>query len=545
MASRESCYFYISMDCTSTRIPYRATGVFSKITLDYVDQAAPLRPFFEHSNDWAGIKAAIEARSRFKTNRKVLADQLEKQYEGVDTSDRTRENIRHLLKDTTFTITTAHQPNLFTGPLYFIYKILHTVSLAEACSQHFPAYHFVPVYYMGSEDADLDELGHFYLTGDKHVWNTRQTGAVGRMKVDKELLSLITAIEGQLSVQPYGEQLVTLLKTHFIPGATIQQATFGLVNALTKQWGVVVLIPDNAALKELMQEVFADELQQQPSIALVENTAEALAPAGYKVQAHPRDINLFYLEEGIRNRIEQTGEIYAVAGTDIRFTKEAMLLELKQHPERFSPNVILRGLFQETILPNIAFIGGGGETAYWLQLRSLFTHYKTPYPVLILRNSFMLLEEKWKEKIIRFGFSPVDLFKPADVLLNMLVNRETEHQLKLNGSLEEARRLYEQLKKQAGAIDATLVAHVEALETKAVYRLQELEKKMLRAEKRKFASQQHQLQTIRRELFPGGGLQERTESFMQYYAKWGQSFIEALYQHSLSVEQEFVIVEMK
>lgn len=533
------------MDCTSTRIPYRATGVFSKITLDYVDQAAALRPFFEHSNDWAGLKAAIEARSRFNTNRKVLVEQLEKQYEGIETSDRTRDNIRQLLKDTTFTITTAHQPNLFTGPLYFIYKILHAVSLAEACTRQFPAYHFVPVYYMGSEDADLDELGHFYLTGDKHTWNTRQTGAVGRMKVDKELLSLITTIEGQLSVQPYGEQLITLLKTYFTPGTTIQQATFGLVNALTHQWGVVVLIPDNAALKAQMNTVFADELLQQPSIGLVENTAEALAAAGYKVQAHPRDINLFYLEEGIRNRIEKSGDAYTVAGTDIRFTKDQMLQELQQHPERFSPNVILRGLFQETILPNIAFVGGGGETAYWLQLRSIFIHYTTPYPVLILRNSFMLLEEKWKEKIVRLGFSPVDLFKPADVLLNTLVKRETDHQLKLNGSLDEARRVYEQLKKQAGAIDPTLVAHVEALETRAVYRLQELEKKMLRAEKRKFASQQHQLQTIRQELFPGGGLQERTESFMQYYAKWGQSFMEALYQHSLSVEQEFVIGEFK
>lgn len=533
------------MDCTSTRISYRATGVFSKITLDYVDQAAALRPFFEHTNNWTGIKAAIEARSRFKTNRKVLVEQLEKQYQGVDASDRTLDNIRQLLKDTTFTITTAHQPNLFTGPLYFIYKILHTVSLAEASARQFPAYHFVPVYYMGSEDADLDELGHFYLTGDKHEWKTRQTGAVGRMKVDKELLSLITAIEGQLLVQPYGQQLVTLLKAHFTPGTTIQQATFGLVNALTRQWGVVVLIPDNAALKAQMHAVFADELLQQPSISLVENTAAALAAAGYKVQAHPRDINLFYLEDGIRNRIEQAGEEYTVAGADIRFTKDAMLGELEKHPERFSPNVILRGLFQETILPNIAFVGGGGETAYWLQLRSLFTHYKTPYPVLILRNSFMLLEEKWKEKITRLGFSPVDFFKPASVLLNTLVARETEHQLKLNGSLDDARRVYEQLKKQAGAIDSTLIAHVEALETKAVYRLQELEKKMLRAEKRKFSTQQQQLHAIRKELFPGGGLQERTESFLQYYAQWGQSFIEAIYQHSLSVEQEFVIVEVR
>lgn len=533
------------MDCTATRIPYRATGVFSRIALDYLDQADALRPFFAHPGNQAGIEAAIQSRQAFATNRVLLVEQLQLQYASVSVSEATQKNIQLLLEPSTFTITTAHQPNLFTGPLYFIYKIVHTVSLAAQCAREFPQYRFVPVYYMGSEDADLDELGHFYLTGDKHEWKTHQTGAVGRMKVDKELLAIIQKIEGQLLVQPFGAALIQLLKQCFTLGKTIQQATFELVNELMGEWGVVVLIPDNAALKRQMQQVFEAELLTQPSLGLVEQTAEALAAAGYKVQAHARAINLFYLEDGIRNRIEQDGEGFVIDGTSLRFTRPEMLLELEQHPERFSPNVILRGLFQETILPNIAFIGGGGETAYWLQLKSLFAHYKRPYPVLVLRNSFMLLEQKWKEKMEKLGFSPVDFFKPADAIINTLVQRETTQRLKLNGSLEETRRVYTQLKQQAGAVDASLVAHVESLETKTVYRLQELEKKMLRAEKRKFDVQQNQVQAIRKELFPGNGLQERTESFLQYYAKWGQPFIRAVYDASLGLEQEFVVLEIQ
>jgi uncharacterized protein YllA (UPF0747 family) len=215
---------------------------------------------------------------------------------------------------------------------------------------------------------------------------------------------------------------------------------------------------------------------------------------------------------------------------------------LNSHPGRFSPNVILRGLYQETILPNIAFIGGARETAYWLQLKDLFDHYKIPFPVLVLRNSFLIVEKKWQEKISHLGFAVEDFFMHEQELMNRLVAKESKNSIKLNGSLDKLEQLYGSFKKQAAAIDTTLEKHVDALKVRTFDRLHELEKKMLRAEKRKFADQQRQIHTIKEQLFPASGLQERYENLCYYYAKWGSSFIQQLYEHSLSLEQELVII---
>jgi uncharacterized protein YllA (UPF0747 family) len=184
------------MDCISTRIPYRQTGSFSKTVVDYIDQHASLKEFFNYPPTIQGIKKAIEDRKKFNYDRNVLVQELRKQYSAVALSEKTKNNIEALASKNTFTFTTAHQNNIFTGPLYFIYKILHTIKLAEYCKTNLPDTTFVPVFYIGSEDADLDELNHVYVGGEKLTWNTKQTGAVGRMKVDKELIKLIGLMEG-------------------------------------------------------------------------------------------------------------------------------------------------------------------------------------------------------------------------------------------------------------------------------------------------------------------------------------------------------------
>jgi bacillithiol synthase len=537
--------FTTTMDCTAQRIPYRQTGKFTNIVLDYLDHAANLKPFYAHAPTLQGLQKAIDARKKFNTNREILVQELKKQYATVSPSIPVQKNIESLLSENTFTVTTAHQPNIFTGPLYFIYKILHTIKLAEHLAASFKEYKFVPVFYMGSEDADLDELGHIYLDGEKISWNTKQTGAVGRMKIDKELIKLIDRISGRVLVEPNGAEIIQLVKESYTEGAQIQDATFKFVNSLFAEYGLLVLIPDNATLKNQMLKIFEDDLNNQTASGIVEKTAQQLQAAGYKAQAHPREINLFYLKDNLRGRIEKTKDKFIVHNSSLTFSEKEMQDELKNHPERFSPNVILRGLYQETILPNIAFIGGGGETAYWLELKDLFDHYLVPFPALILRNSFLAIENKWQDKMNKLGFAAEDFFQPVDALVNKLVKRETANELKLNGVFEETNLLYEQLKKKAAPVDSTLTKHIDALKAKSIHRLQELEKKMMRAEKRKFIDQQRQIATVKENLFPKNGLQERIDNIIPYYAKYGSSFIQQLYKRSLSLEQEFVILSEK
>jgi bacillithiol biosynthesis cysteine-adding enzyme BshC len=529
------------MDCTATNLSYQQTGYFSKLITDYLRRDESLIPFYAHALSMEGIKSSIHDREQFKTNRTVLVSELKKQYADVKVSDIVQQNIEKLSKENTFTITTAHQPVIFTGTLFFIYKILHAVKLANYLGKELPQYNFVPVYFMGSEDADLDELGHIYLDNEKIIWDTNQKGAVGRMKT-KGLEKIITRIEGEFSIQPFGKELIDVLKEYYLNSPDIQTATFKLVNNLFSEYGVIVLIPDNANFKSLMQPVFEDDLLKQTASSVVEKTISTF-PEKYKVQANPREINLFYLKDDIRELIELKNEKYEVRNTNIQFTKEEIVAELKNNPERFSPNVILRGLFQSTILPDIIFIGGGGETAYWLELKNLFENYSVPYPMLVIRNSFLIIEKKWKEKIIKTGFTVTDIFKPENELLNDLVKKESINQLNLEKEIEAAENYYLKLKSIAATVDPTLVQHVEAMQTKALKEIKEFEKKLLRNEKRKFQDAQRQIHDIKSSLFPLNDLQERIENFIPYYAKWGKEFIDILYKNSLTLEQEFVVLE--
>ena len=487
-----------------------------------------------------GIRTAVAERQQFQVNRKVLVEQLTLQYRQVEPHKAVQQNIEKLAHETTFTICTAHQPCIFTGSLFFIYKILHAIRLAQECQKEMPEFNFVPVYYMGSEDADLEELGKIWLNGDQLAWDTRQTGAVGRMKT-KGLDKLIFRIEGELSVLPFGKELVSLLKECYLNSPDITTATLKLVHALFAKYGLVVLLPDNPVFKKMMIPVFEEDLFEQKSSSIVEKSIDALSKS-YKVQANPREINLFYLKDDIRSRFEKEGEQWRVVNTEISFSKEELKEELRNYPERFSPNVILRGLFQETILPNVAFIGGGGELAYWLEVKNLFEYHKVPYPVLILRNSFLVVEKKWQQKIEKIGFTESDMFRSQQQLLNELVKRESQQQITLLEEVNNADEYYGHLKSIAGNVDETLVTHVTALQTRALKSLLGLEKKLLRAEKKKFDDQQRQIMNIKSALFPLDGLQERVDNFMPYYAMWGKEFIGEILEHSLTLEQEFVVL---
>ncbi len=529
------------MNTTASFLSYDQTGYFSKIVSDYVKQAPQIQPFLSHAVSIEGVKASIEARKNFPTNRALLVSVLNKQYADITVSETVAKNIALLLHENTFTLCTAHQPNIFTGPLYFIYKILHVAKLSAQLKTTVPENNFVPVYYMGSEDADLDELGHIYVDGEKHEWQTNQTGAVGRMKVDKALVNLLDGLSGQLLVHPFGAEIADLMKACYKEGVTIEHATFQVLNQLFADYGVVIILPDNPELKASFSQVIERELMEEFSHSLVEQTISAY-PAEYKAQASGRELNMFYLIDDKRERIEMQQNVWTVLNLNLQFTKQELMEELRQHPERFSPNVILRPVFQEWILPNIAFIGGGGEIAYWLQLKKVFESVNVPYPLMVLRNSFMFVNKQAQHLADKLQFSYIELFQSELELINQLVKRDSLLQVTLAEEQLQLADFYKHLKTVAGKIDVTLSKHAAALQTKAYKELVALEKKMLRAEKKKFEAQQRQLAKIKAQLFPKNNLQERVDNLMPYYAKWGKAFISMLYNHSNGLEQEFVIL---
>ncbi|MCX6202035.1 MAG: bacillithiol biosynthesis cysteine-adding enzyme BshC [Bacteroidetes bacterium] len=524
------------------QVAYPLTGYFSNLVSDYLEANQKLTPFYTHTPDIDGVKAAIAARDSFNTPRIALVNALNKQYETVKASDLVTANIQSLANSKTYTVTTAHQPNLFTGPLYFIYKIAHTIALSRSLEKQVPSAKFVPVYYMGSEDADLDELGFVNIGGQKLVWQTKQTGAVGRMLVDAELLSLIKLIEGQIGVSVHGVAWVGLLKQTFTIGKTIAQATLEIVHHLFGDYGLVVVQPDSPELKSLFTSVIEKELTTGFSNNAVQQTIKNLS-VHYKVQAAGRAINLFYLQGNKRERIVQTDAGYEVTALGLSFTKDQILADVQNNPANYSPNVIFRGVFQETILPNVAFIGGGGELAYWLELKQVFADAAVPFPVLLLRNSFLLVPAKQALQLQKMHINTVNLFKGRpQVIIDSFVKANSVHHLQINTQMAAIEAQYALIKEQAAAIDASLVDHIEALSHKQAQKLLQVQKKMLRAEKRKYEAEQQQITKIMEQLFPGGSLQERTENIADWYKIYGTHFVSAIVENSDDFSKGFTLL---
>jgi bacillithiol biosynthesis cysteine-adding enzyme BshC len=529
------------MNFTAQTVPYQQTGYFSRIITDYLNGAGFLMSFYEHPPSLEGMEAAIQQREQFPTDRALLVKVLEEQYSGLTTDTAVQKNISSLDGADTFTVTTAHQPAIFTGNLYFIYKILHVIKIAETLSARYPNKHFVPVFYMGSEDADLDELGHIYLDNEKLVWDTKQTGAVGRMHTEG-LEKIIQRIEGEFAGHTHGSELIQLLKDSYLGAENIQQATLKLLNLLFGSFGLVVLIPDHRLLKTVMRGVFKDDLTIHAPFEITELNIQKLSEL-YSVQAKPREINLFYLKDDIRERLDWKDGKFVVLNTKIQFSPEEMEKELANFPERFSPNVILRGLYQETILPNIAFVGGGGEMAYWLELKPLFKHYRVPFPVLILRNSFLLVRKNWSAKMKKAELSPTCIFKPEEELMEEYVRRHSSHQLNLDDEINKMKTFYESLRNISGAVDKTLEQHVDKLYSQALQKLEELEKKIVRAEKKNHEEVRRKIHEVREALFPLNNLQERIDNFIPWYAEYGKEFFELIHKNTLNAEQQFAILE--
>ncbi|HET9869900.1 MAG TPA: bacillithiol biosynthesis BshC, partial [bacterium] len=341
--------------------------------------------------------------------------------------------------------------------------------------------------YMGSEDADLEELGTVHIEGVTYRWQTAQQGAVGRMKPEG-LAVLIDAVTRPLGVGPFAREITALLKQAYLEHPDIQSATLFLVNALFGRYGLVVVNADTPGFKRAILPVLTEELTGQTSHGIVSQTIGRLS-SHYHPQATPREINLFYLEDQLRERILREGDLWRVLNTSRTFTGPELEQELQEHPERFSPNVILRGLLQETILPDIAFIGGGGELAYWLELQDLFARYGVPYPVLMLRHSVLWVDKKSAQRLDKTGLAPAELFGDTEAVIAGFVKKHTRHELVLKQEYEETEKLYAGLEEKASAIDLTLKASVAAERKRALCSIGKLEHKFLRAEKKTFAWQ--------------------------------------------------------
>ncbi|GAB4005507.1 bacillithiol biosynthesis cysteine-adding enzyme BshC [Spirosoma migulaei] len=489
------------MDCQY--LPLASTGQFSSLFLDYITQKDSLKPFYGRFPEIAAFGGQIADKSFDESKRRVLVDALERQYQRIDN----KPDFSVLLQPNTFTVTTGHQLNIFTGPLYIVYKLITTINLAKKLKETYPNYNFVPIYWMATEDHDFAEINHFSLSGRSYTWQTEQRGAVGRMD-PKELKALFTQIP---------EKLV-LFEEAYLKQDTLANAARYYVNELFGTEGLICLDADDTALKGVFAPVMRDELLHQHSGDLVQQKTEELEALGYKTVIAPRDINLFYLDDQLRERIERSDDgVYKVLHTKLKFSESEILNELDEHPERFSPNVVLRPLYQETILPNLAYIGGPSEVPYWLQLKGVFEHFQTTFPILMPRNFAMYVPSVSAKRIGKLGLTPEELFQDTLTIKRAYVEHHSRHTLKFDNENKTVNKALDAILHKAQMVDPTLEKAVLAETKRFANAITRLEKKMRRAEERNQETGVRQLLAVKNELFPNGGLQERSENFLTFY----------------------------
>ncbi len=530
------------LDVKVTLIPYAEVPQVSSRDKAYAKEEEALKQFYKYSTEYSSFAQIIEDKKKDDTNREILVKALLQQYSKLGMHENVKSNIDKLNEQNTFTLVTAHQPSLFTGPLYYIYKIISTLNLAKKLNSFLPDYQFVPVFVTGGEDHDFEEMNHVNLFTKQLLWENEEKGSVGAMKTAtlKDVLAELKEILGE---SENAKAIYDLMERSHTKFDTYSDAALSLINELFGKDGLVCLNMNQADLKREFIPIIKDEIFNQASQPLVEATAEKLNEVGFKTQASPREINFFYLNPQIRERIVFEDDRYQVLNTDISFSKEELEKEIDNHPEHFSPNVIMRPLYQELILPNLAYVGGGGELAYWLERKTQFEHFNLNFPMLIRRNSAVWIDKGTKKRIEKLGMTSTGLFLETEELIKIFIEENSEGELNFSEEKLELQAIFERVKNKTIEIDASLGKTVLAEAAKQIKSLENLENRVMRAEKQKHEISINQLRKLKEKLFPSNGLQERKDNFMAFYMKHGEAYLDTLKDIFDPLEKSFVVIE--
>ncbi len=492
---------------STERLPLNALRQYPALLLDYIDQKPALKPFYDLFPSPEAYAQMAERRRNFSPeSRAVLKAVLEEQYKGIELTPAEADNISAVTEQNAFTITTGHQLNIFTGPLYTVLKIQTVIILAREMNALYPQYKFIPLWWMATEDHDFEEINHLHLFGKKFTWESLQSGCVGSFSTEgmAELMALIP-------------DLPEAFRMAYAESETLADATRKLAHHLFGTQGLLVLDPDDARLKTQFTDIAEDELLNGTAFRIAGETSEALKNAGWKPQVHVRELNLFWKDTGLRERIVRNGDNdWQVLNTDITFNRESLLEKLNASPEHFSPNVLLRPLYEERILPNLGYIGGPAEMVYWMQLKPLFEHYKLSFPILHPRIFAGIVSRAQNARMQKLGFSFSDLAQDESVLKQQYLESQ---QLETPDTLREEQMLTEifnSIGKKAGNVDKTLTEYVMAEKTKAEKLLEGVIKRIRKAEEKKHETGLNQVLNLRQKLMPDGGLQERKENILNF-----------------------------
>lgn len=488
----------------------------TKLIQDLVNQKDAVKTFVTDFYQPQNVEKIIKSKSFTSKQRELLVVVLNEQNKDLDLSVKSKSNIDSLNQNNVFTITTGHQLNLLTGPLFSIYKIAQIISISEGLNKQYPQQKFVPVFWMASEDHDFEEINHLHLFGKKISWqNTEQKDVIaGKMKLT-QLHAVLDEIESMYQNVELKSKLKNLTK-FYLESSNLADATRKLINHLFGEFGLVILDGNDKKLKQNFKSVLLKEVQEELAFKAVSETNRNLKKNGYHEQVFVRNCNLFFIhEEGKRERIVKENDQFTFQNKSHSLVEIEKLIE--SNPEKFSPNALLRPVYQESVLPNLVYVGGGGEISYWLQLKNIFDKLGMTFPLLRVRDSIMILNQKQESELNDLNLSVKELNQNVDVLTKKMTLSKSADKLTLSEEQKTITQVKNDVLAKSNSVDKNLSSMIEAEFSKMISALEKIESKLIKSEKSKDESTGNKIIKLQEKLFPEKHLQERHDNFLPYY----------------------------
>lgn len=515
---------------------------YNQTHLRLVEQQESLKDFIGLPFSVNSIKKQIQLKQdSFKLeNRKLLQSHFEVQYNDVTLSESIKKNIELISHENSFTITTGQQLTLFGGPAFFFYKIIHCISLTRKLKEIYPEHNFIPVFWLASEDHDKEEISETMIFNQTFHWENDLNGSTGFFPLDDNFEEIKSSISDLFKKNESSEIHELISK---FQGKSLAQGYINFLSEVFKEYGLLVIDASSKLLKKQLIPIIKSDITKFSTFSNVSETNNQLKKQGINPQAKIQRINFFKLSENKRSKIQFIENKYYVSNEEI--SKEALLNSIETEPEKFSPNVFLRPLYQELILPNLAYIGGPGELSYWLQLKNNFNYHNIPFPILINRLSLYLIDSSTQKKINTLPFSFLDYINNTSIDLKKKFISTTDDFNELNWEntdndtdliLSQFRQKYQKL---APEIESSLESEWKNIEKS----IEKIKNKLQKHISTKHDNSLKQIENIKLKLTPNSIPQERYYHFFTFCPDGSLSIMHDLIEKIDPFSTEIIVVK--
>ena len=520
---------------------------FNTLFQDYITKPQKLKSFFQ-TNPFSQDELDNAFQSfRFANDRNKTVALLRDYNRKFGADKKTLQSVERLADDKSIAVVTGQQLALFGGPLFTIYKIISAIHFAQKCEKQYNV-PCIPVFWLADEDHDYDEISSLGLPlkDDLKNFSLPNKSDLGKRVAEIELSSSFEdfkkeVIESQFDTD-FTDQLWRKLDDCYKPGKTIGEAFGRLVLDLFKDYGLILAGSAEPSIKQHLSSVLTQSVQAvDEQFKLLESKTDDLISNGYHAQVHLQHSNLFWIDEnGNRLKLSYKNSTSSADGNETSWSSKELIDEIEKNPDRFSPNVFLRPILQNELLPSFAYIGGPGEISYHAQMKDFFREFNQSMPVIVPRFSVTLMESGIDRIFEKLPFDISDYNERIEDLESRFIEQSDSPDIEA---------VFDQWKSHVDEVSADPIEEIKNIDltlegssekAKATFftELDKLKGKVYRSVKDQEKTQLNRIRKIKTNIFPNGNLQEREVAFIYFMNKYGLGIWDQLLEHLKNEEPD-------